>query len=67
MKKNKRALFKTFTWRALASTDTFIISLIVIHYVSNPLAIASTIATVEIINKLFLYYFHERVWQRFGS
>ena len=67
MKGNKRALYKTLSWRALASTDTFIISLIVMKFTNNPLTIATYIATIEILNKVILYFLHEKAWQKWGE
>ncbi len=66
MEGNKRAVYKTFSWRALASTDTFIISLIVMQFTKEPLTIATSIATIEILNKVVLYFLHEKAWQIWG-
>jgi uncharacterized membrane protein len=38
--------------------DTFIISLIL----TGRLTLAGSIAGTELVTKIFLYYFHERVW-----
>ena len=56
----KRSLVKTITWRILATTDTFLISWII----TGGFDWAGMIAGVEIITKMFLYYFHERGWNR---
>ena len=56
----KRSLVKTITWRILATTDTFLISWII----TGRFDWAGMIAVVEIITKMFLYYFHERGWNR---
>ena len=57
-----RSLLKAFTWRVLATTDTFVISFIV----TNELKWASSIALIEIITKAILYYIHERIWNKFN-
>ena len=57
-----RSLLKAFTWRVLATTDTFVISFIV----TNELKWASSIALIEIITKAILYYVHERIWNKFN-
>jgi uncharacterized membrane protein len=54
----KRSFFKTLTWRCLATTDTFVLS----FFVTGNLAIAGSIASIEVLTKLALYYWHERVW-----
>jgi uncharacterized membrane protein len=53
-----RSFIKAVSWRATGSIDTFVISL----FVTGKIGVAGTIATVEVITKIALYYFHERVW-----
>lgn len=65
----KRSLVKTITWRAIASTDTLVLSFVVMtligpHSLGTTSITAGLIALLEIPNKLFLYYLHERIWQR---
>jgi uncharacterized membrane protein len=55
---HSRSLMKAVSWRATGTVDTFIISFIVTGKVST----AGTIASVEVITKIALYYFHERAW-----
>jgi uncharacterized membrane protein len=55
-----RSLVKTFTWRALASVDTFILGWIV----TGNMMFAGSIASLEVLTKLVLYYLHERAWAR---
>ena len=52
----KRSLIKSFTWRLIASLDTFLIA----WFVTGKLSWACSIASLEILTKKFLYYFHER-------
>lgn len=53
-----RSLMKAISWRGTASVDTFVISFII----TGKLSLAGAIAFVEIVTKITLYYFHERVW-----
>jgi uncharacterized membrane protein len=53
-----RSFVKAVTWRALGSIDTFVLSLI---YTGNTAA-AGAIAGTEVFTKIFLFYFHERIW-----
>jgi len=53
-----RSLAKTLTWRAVASIDTFILS----YIITGRLLFAGSIASAEVLTKLFLYYLHERGW-----
>ena len=55
-----RSLIKTITWRILASLDTFLIAWLV----SGSISVGGWIATIEVITKIILYYFHERAWNR---
>jgi len=53
-----RSLAKTLTWRVAATTDTFILSFLV----TGSFVWASSIASLEVLTKMGLYYLHERVW-----
>lgn len=55
-----RSIIKTLTWRVTASLDTFLISWII----TSSYILGGSIAGVEIITKMFLYYFHERLWNK---
>ena len=54
----RRHLAKTITWRIIASTDTLIIA----WFLTGSWKIGGGIAIIEIITKMILYYFHERIW-----
>ena len=54
----KRTISKTITWRITASLTTFLIA----WMLTGDLLIGASIGTIEAITKIFLYYFHERVW-----
>lgn len=58
----RRALAKTVTWRVTATIDTFLISLLI----TGSLSWAGSIAGLEVLTKMALYYAHERAWSRFG-
>lgn len=58
----KRSLAKTLTWRVTATFDTFLISL----FITGSFAWASSIASIEVLTKMFLYYGHERLWSRYN-
>jgi uncharacterized membrane protein len=61
----KRSLLKTLSWRTIASLDTFLLTWLV---TGNPLD-GLTVSALEIVTKMFLYYFHERTWLKcnFGT
>ena len=54
----KRTIVKTLTWRVTASLTTFIIA----WTLTGDLLIGASIGSIEAIAKIFLYYFHERIW-----
>ena len=55
-----RSLVKGISWRATGTIDTIIISWII----TRKLYIALSIGSIELFTKMFLYYFHERLWER---
>ena len=57
---NTRSLAKAVSWRMTGTIDTFIVS----YFVTGELALAGSIASLEVITKIILYWFHERVWTR---
>ena len=62
MKEDKsRSVGKTISWRVLATCDTILIS----YIITRSFTIAATIGSIEVITKMFLYYFHERAWNKF--
>ena len=64
MKYTKRAhiisFCKTCTWRVVASLDTFLQSWLL----TGTVAVAASIASLEVLTKMFLYYAHERQWEK---
>ena len=52
------SLFKAISWRILATTDTFIIG----FFITGNVVYAGSIASLEILTKFILYYYHERLW-----
>ena len=55
---SKRSLIKTITWRIIASLDTFVIAWII----TGDWKMGGSIAGIEVITKIFFYYFYERIW-----
>lgn len=53
-----RSFTKAFSWRVLATLTTMIIS----YFVTGSIAVALSIGSIEVVAKIFLYYFHERLW-----
>jgi len=53
-----RSFVKAVSWRTLGSIDTFILGFIFTADVKT----AGSIAGTEVVTKILLYYFHERLW-----
>lgn len=58
----KRHLAKTITWRIVGTLDTIALSWII---TGDPLT-GLKIGGAEVITKMILYYFHERIWFNIG-
>ena len=55
-----RSVAKTISWRTVGTLDTIIIS----YFITGSLVMAASIGSIEVITKMILYYFHERVWNK---
>jgi uncharacterized membrane protein len=55
-----RSIIKTLSWRLTGSGATFLVS----YLISNDIAMASTIAVIQLTTNTILYYFHERIWNK---
>ena len=51
---------KTCTWRVVASADTFLLSWLI----TGDVTMGASIASLEVLTKMFLYYAHERQWEK---
>ena len=59
----KRHLIKTISWRIVGTLDTIILS----RLITDSWTIGLTIGGVEVITKMVLYFFHERLWYKFSK
>jgi len=57
---NKRHIYKTFTWRAIGTIDTITIGWLI----SGDPFIGLQIGIAEVITKMVLYFFHEKIWYK---
>jgi uncharacterized membrane protein len=53
-----RSFMKAVSWRTVGTIDTFIIS----FFVTGKIGLAGSIASIEVVTKILIYYFHERLW-----
>jgi uncharacterized membrane protein len=57
----KRHLAKSITWRVIGTIDTFLLGWLI----SGDIKVGAAIGGLEVITKMILYYFHERLWYKF--
>jgi uncharacterized membrane protein len=55
-----RSIAKAISWRATGTVDTILISWLITGHAKWALSIGF----VELFTKIFLYYAHERIWNR---
>lgn len=54
----KRSIAKSISWRIVGTMDTILIS----WFVTGTLTLAFSIGMIELVTKMALYFFHERLW-----
>jgi uncharacterized membrane protein len=55
-----RSVLKALSWRVIGTLDTLLVS----YILTGKIVIATSIASVDFITKLVLYFFHERIWNK---
>ena len=55
-----RSIAKALSWRIVGTLDTLVVS----YFVTGEIVLAASIATVDFLTKLVLYFFHERIWNK---
>jgi uncharacterized membrane protein len=55
-----RSVLKALSWRVVGTIDTLIVS----YLLTGEIALATSIASVDFLTKLVLYFFHERIWNK---
>jgi uncharacterized membrane protein len=53
-----RSIAKSVSWRIIGTIDTILISWVI----TGALDLAFSIGFVELVTKMVLYFFHERIW-----
>lgn len=53
-----RSILKALSWRVIGTLDTLVVS----YMLTGKIALATSIASVDFLTKLLLYFFHERIW-----
>lgn len=55
---NLRSILKGLTWRFVATSTTALIA----YFVTGKIDLALKIGAIEVVAKVAIYYFHERLW-----
>lgn len=60
-----RSILKAITWRAIATGTTFTLAYTIFSGsgCEDALQKSTLVAGLELVIKLVIYYFHERIWQ----
>jgi uncharacterized membrane protein len=53
-----RSVLKALSWRVIGTLDTLVVSFVL----TGEIGLATSIASVDFLTKLLLYFFHERIW-----
>ena len=56
--KQIRSVVKAISWRVIGTVDTMVVS----YFVVSDVEMAASIAGVDFVTKMILYFFHERLW-----
>ncbi len=59
----KRHIAKTISWRIVGTIDTVLLS----WFITGSWKAGLTIGGVEVITKMILYFFHERLWYKYSK
>ncbi len=57
-----RSIAKAISWRVIGTLDTLLIS----YLLTGKVVLAASIASIDFVTKMFLYFFHERIWNKIG-
>lgn len=55
-----RSVIKAISWRTVGTIDTMIVS----YFITGNVVMAVSIGSIEVLTKMFLYYLHERAWDK---
>jgi uncharacterized membrane protein len=62
MDSHKRSIIKACTYRVLSTVITFLVS----YILTRKVMLAASISLSDTVIKVFFYYWHERVWEKYN-
>ena len=60
MTNKQKSLYKAISYRIISVAITFVIS----YFITGSLKEASAIVSIDVVLKLAVYYYHERLWHK---
>ena len=60
MDSHRKSLIKAISWRIVGTAATFITTFIL----TREMHLAVALSGIDLISKIFLFYMHERMWNR---
>jgi uncharacterized membrane protein len=61
MLSKRKTIMKTISYRITGTLTT----LILVYIMTGEIMVATSVASLEILLKMLIYYIHERIWHRF--
>ncbi|WP_027419392.1 DUF2061 domain-containing protein [Crocinitomix catalasitica] len=58
---NAKSILKSVSWRIVGTCDTILIA----YILTGNVKMAASIGGIEVFTKMFLYYLHERFWNKY--
>ena len=58
MEKRTRSLYKTLSWRILATSTTILL----VFMLTKSFTLSLSVGSLEAVTKTVVYYIHERMW-----
>lgn len=55
-----KSLLKAVSWRMVGTIDTIVIA----YFITGEIVSAISIGSIEVMSKIILFYFHERLWTK---
>lgn len=55
-----RSILKAISYRITGTISTFLVA----YFITGELGIALSIGGIEALTKMFIYYWHERLWDK---
>ncbi len=55
-----RSILKAISYRVTGTISTFLVA----YFITGEIGIALSIGGVEAVTKMFIYYWHERLWDK---